>query len=87
MLEIDTHCDARGDTTYNDELSKQRAQAIATYLAWKGVAKDRLSLIWHGESQLANHCTDEATCEETDHRINRRAEFKLLTETVAVITE
>jgi len=45
------HADRIGSEQYNKELSEQRAQAVADYLASKGVEQSRLQVEGRGESQ------------------------------------
>jgi OOP family OmpA-OmpF porin len=45
------HADRIGSEEYNKELSEKRAQAVADYLASKGVDKSRLQVEARGESQ------------------------------------
>ncbi|MDR7212697.1 outer membrane protein OmpA-like peptidoglycan-associated protein, partial [Flavobacterium piscis] len=32
----------------------------------------------YGESQLVNKCTDNVTCTEAEHQLNRRSEFVII---------
>ena len=47
-LKIGGHTDSRGDPAWNLHLSKARAQAVADYLARRGIAADRLFVAGHG---------------------------------------
>ena len=47
-LRIGGHTDSRGDPAWNLHLSKARAQAVADYLARRGIAADRLFVAGHG---------------------------------------
>lgn len=46
---IDGHTDGEGLRADNLELSKQRAEFVANYLAARGVSDDLLQIRWHGE--------------------------------------
>jgi OOP family OmpA-OmpF porin len=59
-ITIEGHTDSRGDEAYNRDLSQRRAQAAGDYLAAKGVAEDRITVIGRGESSpLATNDTEE----------------------------
>ena len=45
------HADRIGSEEYNQQLSEERAQAVADYLAQKGVSKDRLQVEAKGKSE------------------------------------
>lgn len=78
LLMVRTHCDSRGSLEYNQKLSMQRAKSIHNYLIKKGIAKDRLMAEWYGELRPLRRCVNGNECDESDHQINRRAEFKLV---------
>lgn len=68
-LKIEGHTDNRGTATYNLQLSRARAQAIADALIARGVSTQRLSVVGYGESRpLASNET------EAGRRQNRRVE-------------
>lgn len=77
-VEIASHTDSRGDASYNQKLSQDRAQAVVNYLLNKGITKARLIARGYGESRLINRCTDGVSCNEEQHQANRRTEFKVL---------
>ncbi len=69
-VEIHGHTDASGDSTANERLSQDRANAVLDALVIRGVAGDRLGAIGFGESQpIAPNITDDGRAE------NRRIEF------------
>ena len=79
MLNFDIvgNTDARGSSRYNLQLSKKRALSVKNYLIKNGISKKRIvKLEAKGESQLVNKCLG-AKCDETQHQLNRRVEFKI----------
>ena len=78
VIEIRSHTDSRGDAERNKALSLQRAKAVASYLASKGISRRRMSTLGMGESQLVNNCIDGVICTEAEHQRNRRTEFKVV---------
>lgn len=72
-VEIAGHADATGPAEYNQTLSKFRADKVAGYLIQKGVAKERITVTYFGESRPA---VDNSTAE--NRRKNRRVEFIIL---------
>jgi outer membrane protein OmpA-like peptidoglycan-associated protein len=77
-LMIRAHCDSRGSLAYNQSLSMSRAMAVQGYLMQKGIRRERMTAQWFGEQRPLNGCIDNVPCEEDQHEINRRAEFKLI---------
>lgn len=77
-IEISGHTSSPGSEADNQQLSQYRTQAIAAYLIYKGIAKDRLDAIGYGESRLLNYCTDGIPCSEEAHKINERVEVRVL---------
>ena len=77
-VEMSSHTDSRGGDQYNQELSQKRAQSSVDYLMSKGISRARLIARGAGESELLNRCADGVTCEENEHTINRRTEFKVV---------
>lgn len=78
-LVISAHTDARGSAHFNYKLSKRRAEAVALALVNLGVKPEQIVMEWFGESNIINHCSDQAICSEDLHQKNRRADLKLLT--------
>lgn len=69
-IEISGHTDNKGDETKNKELSKNRAKAVADYLASNGVSQTRISFLGYGSSKpIATNDTDAG------RKQNRRVEF------------
>ena len=78
VVELGSHTDSRGTSTYNQELSQKRAESVVKYLVSKGIAAERLIAKGYGESVLLNNCADGINCTEEEHQQNRRTTFKIL---------
>lgn len=73
QIEISGHADATGPEPYNLKLSERRARSVAKYLTDKGIAQNRISVVFLGESKpIAPNTT------VTGRKKNRRVEFKIL---------
>jgi outer membrane protein OmpA-like peptidoglycan-associated protein len=72
-VEITGHADATGPAEYNLTLSKFRADKVAGYLINKGIAKERITVSYLGETKPA---VSNDTLE--NRRKNRRVEFTIL---------
>ena len=79
-VEIGSHTDSRADDAYNLELSQRRATATRNYLIAKGISADRLTAKGFGETKLLNKCTNETKCSAKEHQLNRRSEFRVISE-------
>jgi len=77
-IEISAHTDNRGTGTYNELLSRKRAEATRAYLKKNGIDEQRIVMNWFGETQQAIDCPNEENCEEYIYQMNRRAEFKII---------
>lgn len=77
-IELSSHTDSRGRSTYNQDLSQRRAQSVVDYLIEEGVEPSRLEAKGYGESRLLNRCKDGVKCSEEEHQVNRRTEFTIL---------
>ena len=73
QVEITGHTDSRGTELYNMNLSNRRALAVSAYLATQGIAADRITTTFFGESRLI----DTSNTEEGNQK-NRRVEFKII---------
>ncbi len=73
QVEITGHTDPIGTETYNQGLSERRAKAVTAYLVKKGIASERITTTFFGESQLI----DKSNTKE-GNRKNRRVEFKII---------
>lgn len=69
-IEIVGYTDSTGSAERNQELSKQRAEAVASYLSSHGVARDKLTIDGRGSSDpVASNDTPEGRAD------NRRVEI------------
>ncbi len=68
---IEGHCDERGSAEYNRGLGERRALAVRDYLVNLGISESRLETLSFGKERpaVANASS------ESDHALNRRAEF------------
>lgn len=72
-IEVSGHTDSMGPESYNQGLSRRRAQAVVTYLTRSGINANRLKVTYFGESKpIESNETDEGRSR------NRRVEFKIL---------
>ena len=80
------HADRIGSEEYNQELSERRAQAVADYLASKGVNKDRLEIEGRGKAEplTGNECAKMGPEKASNQKLvaclqpDRRVEAELL---------
>ena len=75
---IESHTDSRGTEESNQDLSERRAQAVTNYLISKGVNPSQLTGNGYGEKKLTNRCADGVSCNEAQHRANRRTTFRVI---------
>ncbi|CAM3588325.1 MULTISPECIES: OmpA family protein [Halomonas] len=69
-VSIEGHTDSRGPDAYNKNLSQERAESVARYLASRGVASNRMQSVGFGEEQpVASNETEEGRFQ------NRRVEL------------
>lgn len=50
-IELSSHCDYKGSSTYNKLLAQRRAESVVNYLVGKGIARDRLSPVGYGKEK------------------------------------
>jgi outer membrane protein OmpA-like peptidoglycan-associated protein len=79
-IEICGHTDSQGTSEFNMALSSLRAFTVKNYIAAAGIKSKRMSTKGFGETQLLNNCADGSSCSEAEHALNRRIEFKILSE-------
>jgi outer membrane protein OmpA-like peptidoglycan-associated protein len=67
------HTDSKGTTSYNQDLSENRAKSVVSYLKQKGISSTRLTAIGKGE-------TDPVATNDTEdgRALNRRVEFVIV---------
>lgn len=74
-VEIDGHTDSVGNQDYNLKLSQARAKLVRLYLHEKGIKMDRMTVDGFGKFKpVADNATEEGRA------LNRRVEFKILTQ-------
>src|SRR5690606_1923608 len=79
IIRVESHTDSRGSNSYNDRLSIDRANSTYEYLISNGLSKQHvIAHQVYGERRLTNGCSDSVHCEEPDHQLNRRTEFKVI---------
>ncbi|MEM1336234.1 MAG: OmpA family protein [Bacteroidota bacterium] len=70
---IEGHTDSAGSEEYNWSLSQQRAESVTQYLISKGIAANRFTTKWYGETQ------PRATNETSEGKAkNRRVELAIV---------
>lgn len=74
-ITVMSHTDSRGASSYNFNLSQQRAEAVLNYLVSRNIPRARLKARGYGENQLINQCADNIVCSDEEHALNRRTEF------------
>ncbi|MCX8492155.1 MAG: OmpA family protein [Cyclobacteriaceae bacterium] len=74
QVEIGGHTDSVGDKKFNLGLSSRRANAVKSFLTFKGVDTRRIKTVGYGETKPLASNDDE----EEGRQFNRRVEFKVL---------
>jgi len=77
-IALSSHTDCRGDRAYNEELSEKRAKEVLAYIVSNGVDPTRIEAKGLGEAEPVNSCFDGVSCTEDEHALNRRTEFRIL---------
>ena len=78
VIELSSHTDAQGKDSYNRTLSQRRANSTKQWLVERGISTARIKAVGYGETQITNHCVNGVKCSDTEHRTNRRSEFKII---------
>ncbi|MGB0982274.1 MAG: OmpA family protein [Winogradskyella sp.] len=78
IIRCESHTDSRATAKYNKWLSDRRAKRTAEYIISKGISSSRITEQGFGETQLLNECSDDVTCSDEEHHLNRRTEFVLI---------
>jgi outer membrane protein OmpA-like peptidoglycan-associated protein len=73
QIEISGHTDTSGPDQYNLGLSERRAKAVMKYFSDKGVPKERMTVLFFGETKPT-----ESNDTKEGRKKNRRVEFKIL---------
>jgi outer membrane protein OmpA-like peptidoglycan-associated protein len=76
-IDLSSHTDAQGTDTYNQRLSQRRADSSKKWLVERGIAPERIRAIGKGESELLNHCANGVKCDDKEHEVNRRTDFRI----------
>ena len=75
LIDVYGHTDSTGSDAFNQRLSEQRAQAVASYLTSQGVASSRIR--WQGFGENPQYFKgDNGT--EYGRALNRRVEIKIV---------
>ncbi|MEM6697546.1 MAG: OmpA family protein, partial [Bacteroidota bacterium] len=74
-VELVSHTDSRGSSSYNQRLSECRSEKAVDYLVEMGVSRDQVTPVGMGERNPRNRCTNGRKCSERDHQENRRTEI------------
>jgi outer membrane protein OmpA-like peptidoglycan-associated protein/tetratricopeptide (TPR) repeat protein len=77
-IDIRSYTDSRQTAQYNSVLSNRRAKSTKDWLVKNGIEAIRLTSKGYGETQLVNNCTDEVSCSEAEHQLNRRSTFVIV---------
>lgn len=72
-LEVTGHTDTSGSPTYNERLSKRRADAVKAELIRRGIPENQIVIAWRGESQPL-----VATADNIREPSNRRAQIVIV---------
>ncbi|TVZ56576.1 outer membrane protein OmpA-like peptidoglycan-associated protein [Lutibacter sp. Hel_I_33_5] len=80
IIKAASHTDSRGRDSYNEALSKRRAESTMNYITRKGISSNRITAQGYGETQLTNGCTNGVRCSKGEHQLNRRTEFIIMIE-------
>lgn len=75
VLIIGGHCDSRGTSDYNMNLSIRRSNSALQYLNDKGIDMKRMTTAGYGSSQLVNQCDQGSLCSDDQHQLNRSVYF------------
>lgn len=75
LIDVYGFTDTTGSTATNQRLSEQRAQAVADYIAARGVARSRLATKGYGETY---EYLRVKTADNVNEPLNRRVEIKII---------
>lgn len=71
-LTLSAHTDADASNSYNQQLSHKRANSVYQYLVSKGINKNQIHSLWHGENK-----PKDSNNNETGKAENRRVEIEV----------
>jgi outer membrane protein OmpA-like peptidoglycan-associated protein/tetratricopeptide (TPR) repeat protein len=78
-VEISGYTDSKGTDDYNTKLSIERANAVITYLATRGIDRSRMVAIGLGETNpLAPNKNSDGSDSPDGRQLNRRVELKIV---------
>ena len=75
LIDVYGFTDTTGSTSLNQNLSVQRAEAVASYLAARGVARNRMATAGYGEQY---DYLRVKTADNVSEPLNRRVEIKIV---------
>lgn len=74
-IEIAGHTDSTGTREFNQKLSEDRAESLASWLIQNGISSTRITTVGYGESRpVADNETEDG------RRKNRRTEIKIMSD-------
>ena len=82
QITVEGFADPAGSTSYNKQLSKQRADAVRDYVAGKGVDPSLMKTIGYGETRLVR---PKAKKDDQGAELNRRVAFTIETPTETTV--
>ncbi|WP_224483127.1 OmpA family protein [Robertkochia aurantiaca] len=77
IVQVQAYADERGNTEYNEMLSKKRAERVVDYVVSNGIEAERIYGVGKGELELSTPC-ENADCEEAVYRKSRRVDYILI---------
>lgn len=75
-VEVAGYADSKGSDDYNKKLSKERAQAVVSYLHSMGIDKKRMIAVGYGE-EGATKVNDPNKSDDKARNLDRRVELKI----------
>ena len=78
-VEISGHTDSKGDASYNNALSENRAKVVVNYLTDKGIKPERMVAKGYGATNpAAPNENKDGTDNPEGRQLNRRTELKII---------
>ena len=78
-IEVVGYTDSKGSDEYNLALSKRRANAVANYLATKGISRSRIKTVGYGETKpIASNENPDGSDNPDGRAKNRRTEIVVI---------